>query len=83
MNNLADVSCDSKIVIHINNKLDDHHKNQFSDDVTKLDGVLSAALQEKCPQLMIVAFNPLQTKAVEVVNGIRNKGMPAQIISWL
>ena len=83
MNTLANTSCDSKIVIHINNKLDDQNRSQFSDGVTQLNGVVSAALQEKCPQLMIVAFNPLQTQAVEVVNGIRNKGMPAQLISWL
>ena len=83
MKNLADTSCDSKIVIHINNKLDDQNRSQFSDGVTQLNGVVSAALQEKCPQLMIVAYNPLQTQAVDVVNGIRNKGMPAQLISWL
>ena len=83
MNNLADTSCDSKIVIHINNKLDDQNRSQFSDGVTQLNGVVSAALQEKCPQLMIVAYNPLQTQAVDVVNGIRNNGMPAQLISWL
>ena len=83
MNKLADTTRHSKIVIHINNKLDDQHRSQFSDGVTQLDGVVSAALQEKCPQLMIVAYNPLKTHAVEVVNGIRNTGMPAQLISWL
>ena len=45
MNTLANTSCDSKIVIHINNKLDDQHRSQFSDGVTQIDGVVSAALQ--------------------------------------
>lgn len=73
----------SDIVIHINEKMDSQHRFQFSNKVSKLDGVVSAVLQKKCPQLMIVAFNPLKTKAFEVINGIRKTGMQAQIVSWL
>ena len=73
----------SDIIIHINEKMDSQHRSQLSNKVSKLDGVVSAVLQNKCPQLMIVAFNPLKTKAVEVINGIRKTGMQAQIVSWL
>lgn len=73
----------SDIVIHINEKMDSQSRSQFSKKVSKLDGVISAVLQKKCPQLMIIAYNPLKTKAVEVVNGVRKTGMHAQIVSWL
>lgn len=71
------------IVIHINEKMDNQHRILFSGKIQKLDGVVSATLQDKCPQLMIIGYNPSEIKAFDVVAGIRKTGMEAQLVSWL
>jgi len=71
------------IVIHINKKMDNQNRKFFSDKVQKLKGVISAKLQDKHPQLMIVGYKSSEIKAYDVVFGIRKTGMEAQLVSWL
>jgi len=73
----------SKIVIHINEDLDSKHRIKLSDQVQEKNGVVSASLHEKRTHLMIVAYDPSETKAYDVLNGVRNSGMHAQLIAWL
>ena len=71
------------IVIHINEELDKQHRATFSDSVEKIDGVVSASLQEARPHLMVVGYNPDEVKASDVINSVRKTGMHAQLIAWL
>ncbi len=73
----------SKIVIHINEKLDSKHRVKLSDQVQETNGVVSASLHDKRTHLMIVAYNPNETKAHNVLNDVKNAGMHAQLIAWL
>jgi len=77
MNNSTD------IVIHINESLDNQRREEFSADVGNIQGVISADLKEKRRHLMIVSFNPLKTKAVDVLENIRKNGTAAQLVAWL
>ncbi len=71
------------IVIHINEKLDNDHRERFSSEVCQVSGVLSANLPDNRPHLMIVAYNPVETKSVDVLSGVRDKGVHAQLVGWL
>ena len=71
------------IVIHVDEEMDSQRRDKFSNTVQELHGVLSASIQDSRPHLMMVAYNPEKTKALEVVTGIRNTGLHAQLISWL
>ena len=71
------------IVIHINENLDSQHRVSLSDKVQQIAGVVSASLHDARPHLMIVGYNPSETRAFEVLSGVRNEGMHAQLIAWL
>ncbi|MEE9328065.1 MAG: hypothetical protein V3U71_12335 [Cocleimonas sp.] len=71
------------IVIHINESLDSKQREQFSNSVNNIQGVLSNDLKEKPCHLMIVKFNPSETKALDVLNSIKSDGVSAQLVAWL
>ena len=71
------------IVIHINDDLDTEHRNDLSTKVKTIRGVESAELAENKSHLMIVAYNAAETKAQEVLKGVRNSGTEAQLVGWL
>ena len=71
------------IVIHINESLDNNGREKLTSTVCQFSGVLSVSLKERTPHLMIIGFNPLKTKSLEVLNNIKNTGMHAQLVSWL
>ena len=71
------------IVIHINETLDIKQRSTFSNKVQHIDGVKSASLQDARPHLMVVAYNPGETKALQVLEGVNETGVSAQIVGWL
>ncbi|MEE9327903.1 MAG: hypothetical protein V3U71_11490 [Cocleimonas sp.] len=73
----------TEVVIHINEELDSGNQRSLSDEVSHLQGVETANLANKCPHLMIVAYNSAQTKSLNVLNGVRNTGVHAQLVGWL
>lgn len=73
----------SDIVIHVNEELDSQHIVTLSDKVQKITGVESAFFKKRRPHLMIVAYNSTKTKAQNVLQGVRDTGMHAQLVGWL
>ena len=71
------------IVIHINEKLDDHYRERFSSDVSRCEGIISVNLQDHRPHLMIVAYNPVETGSFDVLSNVRSQGVHAQLVGWL
>lgn len=71
------------VVIHINETLDSKNRERLSNNVCHIDGVISAGLKDKRPHLMIVSYNPVETKSIDVLAGVRNSGMHAQLVGWL
>lgn len=71
------------VVIHINEELAVSHQKKFSSAVSQIDGVLSADLQANRPHLMIVAYNPVETRSFEVLSGVKEQGVHAQLVGWL
>jgi len=71
------------VVVHINENLDGDNRQELSQKVVSLEGVLSADVQEQCPHLMIVDYDPNQTKSVDVLGGVKNSGVHAQLVGWV
>jgi len=71
------------VVVHINEDLDSHNRDELSQKVGSLNGVYSADVQEKHPHLMIVDYDPNQTKSFDVLNGVNNSGVHAQLVGWI
>ena len=71
------------VVVHINEELSKANRESLSQQVCGLDGVLSAELADKRPHLMIVGYNSEATKSLHVLDGVKNKGVHAQLVGWL
>ncbi len=71
------------VVVHINEELDSDHQETLSQKVGSLNGVYSADVQEKHPHLMIVDYDPNQTKSFDVLSGVNNSGVHAQLVGWV
>lgn len=73
----------TEVVVHINEELNKQHRDDLSQKVCKLAGVVSAELPDKQPHLMIVGFNSETTKSLQVLNGVKDSGVHAQLVGWL
>ncbi len=71
------------VIVHIDESLDSGNREQLLQKIVALDGVLSADLQDKRPHLMIVDYNPKQTKSLDVLSGVQDSGVHAQLVGWV
>jgi len=71
------------VVVHINEDLNSDNRKALSQKVGKLEGVFSADVQEKHPHLMIVDYDPKQTKSLDVLSSVTNSGVHAQLVGWI
>ncbi len=71
------------VVVHINEELDRDLQETLSQKIGSLNGVYSADVQEKHPHLMIVDYDPNQTKSLDVLSGVNNSGVHAQLVGWV
>ena len=77
------MSHSTNFVIHINEKLEGANQENFKNAIRHMQGVVSASVEGRCPNLMIVGYNPKETKPVDIVNRVRKTGLHAQLIAWL
>ena len=71
------------VVVHINEDLNRVNREELSQKVGALDGVLSTSLQEQRPHLMIVDYDPHQTRSQDVLSEVNNSGVHAQLVGWV
>lgn len=71
------------IIIHINEQLNNKERIKLSGEVSQIDGIISAGFEGKLSHLMVVAYDNLKTRHVEIVAGVRNRGLNAQLVGWL
>lgn len=71
------------VVVHIDENLDGDNRKELSQKIGELEGVFSADVQEKHPHLMIVDYDPSQTKSLDVLSGVNNSGVHAQLVGWV
>ncbi len=77
------MSNSNNIVIHIDETLDGSNREKLADNICQIAGVVSADAKGKQPHLMIVGYNPVETKPVDVIMSVRKSGVSAQLIAWL
>ena len=71
------------IIIHINEDLNNKERRKLSGEVSQIDGIISAGFEEKLSHLMVVAYDNLKTRHIEIIDGVRNRGLNAQLVGWL
>ncbi len=73
----------TEVVVHINEELSKESRDSLSQKVCKLNGVVSADVADQRPHLMIVGYNSETTQSLQVLDGVNNNGVHAQLVGWL
>jgi hypothetical protein len=68
------------VLIHIDENLDHAAINGIEEQVSMLDGVVSACVHENTPHLMIVDFDSDNIHAADVLNTVVSSGYHAELI---
>lgn len=66
------------VVIHINESLDSQERQDLEDQMRAIDGVIAPRFNEHATHLMIVAYDPGQLRASEVLGAVCRQGYHAQ-----
>jgi len=66
------------VVIHVNEALDPHKRQDLEDQMREIDGVIAPRFNESRPHLMIVAYDPERISTGELLNQVRRQGYHAQ-----
>jgi hypothetical protein len=83
MNKEGYTMTNTAVVVHINEELSKEGRDNLSDNVCKLSGVVSAELRDQRPHLMIVDYDCTSTKSLHVLDGVKQNGVHAQLVGWL
>ena len=71
------------VVVHINEELSKEFRENLSQKVCNLEGVVSAKVPDNRPHLMIVGYDSETTRSMHVLDGVKNNGVHAQLVGWL
>lgn len=68
------------ILIHIDEDLDDAYIHEIEQDLSQLDGVVSACVNDRARHLMLVDYDPEATQALSLLHKVQNHGLHAELV---
>ncbi len=68
------------VTVHIDEKLDHSRRETLVGKVREEDGVVSVALHDEKPHLMIVEYNPAQTSSANILKRVTSQGVHAELV---
>ncbi len=71
------------VVVHINEYMDSSYLEKLLLKIEAIEGVNSVKVKEERPHLMIVDYDSDQTKSLDVLSGVNNSGVHAQLVGWV
>jgi hypothetical protein len=70
----------SDVLIHIDEDLDDTHIHDLERELSTMDGVYSACVNERARHLMLVDFDPEDIKAAQLLRTVSSHGLHAELV---
>ncbi len=70
----------SDILIHIDEDLDDNDIHDLERELSSMDGVYSACVNERARHLMLVDFDPKDIKAAQLLRTVSLQGLHAELV---
>ena len=70
----------SDVLIHIVEDLDDNDIHDLEHELSTMDGVYSACVNERARHLMLVEFDPEDIKAVQLLQTVSSRGLHAELV---
>ena len=68
------------VTVHIDEDLDHGTRESLVDKVRDEDGVVSVALHDEKPHLMIVEYNPKKTSSSNILKCVTATGVHAELV---
>ncbi len=73
----------TEVVVHINEELNKLHRENLSENVSNLNGISTVLLSDQKPHLIRVSYDPQTINSQQVLEGVKNNGVHAQLAGWL
>ena len=73
----------TEVVVHINEELNKQHRENLSEQVNNLNGISMVLMSDQKPHLMRVSYDPQAISSMQVLEGVKNTGVHAQLAGWL
>ncbi|MGD8557809.1 MAG: ATP-binding protein [Chromatiales bacterium] len=70
----------SDVLIHIDEDLDDTRIHDLERELSTMDGVYSACVNDRARHLMLVDFDPADVKAAQLLRTVSSHGLHAELI---
>jgi hypothetical protein len=75
-NNIANV------VVHIDENLSSDEIHSMEKEISLEGGVYCACVHERTPHLMVVDYDPMETRSYSLLQSIQNHGLHAALIGF-
>jgi hypothetical protein len=72
----------ANVVVHIDENLTDDQIRAMEKDLAYEQGVYSACVHEKTPHLMVVDYDPTETRAQNLLQDVRRHQIHAELIGF-
>lgn len=76
---MADVNL-VDVTVHIDEALDPGRRQALVERMREEQGVVSVALHDEKPHLMIVEYNPSQTSSGDILKRVTEEGVHAELV---
>jgi len=73
----------TEVVVHINEELNKEHREELSENLSHLSGISTVLMSDQKPHLIRVSFDPKAINSRQVLEGVKNHGVNAQLAGWL
>lgn len=70
----------SDVLIHIDEELGDSDIHDLERELSHMEGVYSACVHERARHLMLVDFDPVDVKAVQLLRTVSSHGLHAELV---
>lgn len=73
----------TEVVVHINEELSKEHREELSENLSHLSGISTVLMSDQKSHLMRVSYDPKAINSLQVLEGVKNTGVHAQLAGWL
>ena len=73
----------TEVLVHINEELNKQHRENLSEQVNNLNGISTVLMIDQKPHLMRVSYDRRNISYLQVLEGVKNNGVHAQLAGWL
>lgn len=68
------------IILHLDETIDHHNREQLQDSLRALDGVMTADSHDEKPHLIVIGYDPDVVASSQILSHVQHSGIHAEMI---